>query len=206
MACLKLLMRKKVVAMRLMRKESPLKRPWTTPYSAARLLPVSRTPPYLVRSRSPWRHVLIVSMGCVTVAEKNAPVSAPAASATCLSMPELSTSLRWIWGVTPSMAMVKSDSRPSVIVRPRRRPAPPKLRRMPVGVPRMDPPKRCCWIIVSSQTEQGTPEARPPRNAPPISASSLLATEPSARWKKPVVPNCTAVVPPRFSMAMGRPR
>ena len=64
-------------------------------------------------------HVLIVSIGCVIVPARRAPVSAPAARAVFFSTPPCSTSLSWMSGVMPSMDMVNMDSRPIVIVAPR---------------------------------------------------------------------------------------
>jgi hypothetical protein len=51
------------------------------------------------------------------VAAVTLPVRAPKASATLDSRP-YAFSVRWIRGVMPNMAMVKSASRPRVIVRP----------------------------------------------------------------------------------------
>ena len=77
---------------------------------------------------------------------------------------------------------------------------------MRAGVPNVDPPNRCCWIMQSSQMLHGTPEAAPPRNAPPTWTASLsLELLASNFWKKPVPTNCTAFVPPRFMQAMGNP-
>ena len=143
----------------------------------------------------------------VMVPAKIAPVSAPAASALFFSMPEFSTSRCWMSGVIPSIDMVNIDSRPMVIVEPRARELQPNSLMNLAGVPSVDPPKRCCWIMHSSQIEHGMPDASPPRNAPP----TMVSFDPvpiAARnfWKKPVVPNCTAFVPPRLRQAIGSPR
>ena len=104
------------------------------------------------------------------------------------------------------MDMVNMASLPIVVVMPLPRLEAPCSATMRAGVPSVLPPNRCCWIMHSSHKEHGTPEARPPKKAPPTKTASLsfdcLA---KIFWKKPVVPNCTAFVPPRLKQAMGRP-
>ena len=206
---LKWLTRKNVVEMSAMRNARPLKRPVATPCSAAIARPVASAPAYLARARSPCMHVLIVSIGCVSTPASSAPASEPAASAALRSTPDASTSRAWMSGVTPSIDIVKSASRPIVIDAPRASARAPCSRTRRAGVASMVPPKRCCWIMMSSHTLHGTPDARPPRNAPPTCTWSGARPAPpraSSFWKTPVAPNCTAFVPPRLSIAIGRPR
>ena len=78
-----------------------------------------------------------------------------------------STSVFWMTGVMPSIAMVNIDSRPQVVVTPRKSVAIPCSLTMRVGVERVEPPNLCCWIMTSSHMLQGMPDASPPRKAPP---------------------------------------
>mmetsp|Transcript_44819 Transcript_44819/g.149718 ORF Transcript_44819/g.149718 Transcript_44819/m.149718 type:complete len:205 (-) Transcript_44819:112-726(-) len=169
--------------------------------------PVCTIPSYLAHPMSPCMHDLIVSIGCVMTPASSAPLSEPAASAVLRSQPEDSTSFCWISGVTPSIDMVNIASRPIVIVAPRESEEAPYSCTILAGVPSVLPPKRCCWIMHSSQMLHGIPDASPPRKAPPTCTPSWPMPEPARSfWKKPVAPNWTALVPPRFMHAIGRPR
>jgi hypothetical protein len=69
--------------------------------------------------------------------------------------------------VMPSMDIVNIASRPMVIVTPLVSAAVPYSLTKRAGVPSIEPPKRCCWIMHSSQMLHGNPDAAPPRKAPP---------------------------------------
>ena len=72
----------------------------------------------------------------------------------------------------PSIDIVNIASRPTVMVTPLESAEVPYSFTKRAGVPRIEPPKRCCWIMHSSQMLHGTPDAAPPRKEPPTVTAS----------------------------------
>mmetsp|Transcript_16221 Transcript_16221/g.38879 ORF Transcript_16221/g.38879 Transcript_16221/m.38879 type:complete len:234 (+) Transcript_16221:1698-2399(+) len=203
---LNLLTRKNVVAISAIRQLRPLNNP-LTPFSCTSDAPVPRMLVYFFCSTSPCMHVLMVSMGWVTVAEKKAPSKDPTARPTLGSILNRSMSSRCITGVAPNMAIVNKLSRPIVMMVPRPSTEMPCAATILCGAPMMEPPKRCCWIMVSSHKLHGIPDIIPPQNAAVICCVELIFSLPAINfWKTPTDQNCTAVVPPRLRQAINSPR
>ena len=203
---LKWFTKKKEVVMRPTRKPNP-RNMLLTPPSDISIAFVPRMFVNFSCDRSPCIHVLMVSNGCVKNPAVKALQSDDAARAIFLSRPMEVSNSRFKTGVSPNMAIVKRLSRPQVVIRPRTKIETPCFCTRLAGVPINEPPVFCCWIMHNSHREHGTPETSPPSKAAEISSLLVRAPGvPSVCWKKPVAPNWTAVVPPRFRQAIGSPR
>mmetsp|Transcript_29802 Transcript_29802/g.92200 ORF Transcript_29802/g.92200 Transcript_29802/m.92200 type:complete len:268 (-) Transcript_29802:172-975(-) len=100
-------------------------------------------------------------------------------------------------------------SRPHDMRSPRDMPDAPNVEISRAGVPTMDPPKRCCWIIVSSKGPHARPEMKPPVNAAATfspSASGLAAPPVMSLATAPVSGNCSPVSVAMFTTLVDRPR
>ena len=112
-------------------------------------------------------------------------------------------------GDRPRYPTAKNASRCDAGTKPLNKPDSPFRSYSRRKVPGSVPPNRCCWIIVSSRTVQGTPLAKPARYADPTSSANVKSRGfpfTMSFCRKPQTQNWAPIKVPSASIDAGVPR